>query len=260
MKRSSVVVMSIASLFLGVAVVLSNCGGGGGGGGGNNLPSIALKTDNVRIEQPNDSWTYSVSGNIVSGGTTYSLTGTQTTLILTSTKTAPGGHACKVEYSSTSLVVNSNPEAPFSQYTYFEQDAAGNNYKYGEGDGSTDKWITSPAAGYVLDTKSPVSIGDNYSYTVTFSNGDTQTFSATVIGKEYVTTGVANYESYKATMSQTTNYVSGSYTKEVLTGTVWIVPGLEMVKQEMNVKRYIGSSLDNEINVTFTLASTNIAY
>jgi hypothetical protein len=31
MKRSSVVVMSVAFLFLGVAVVINNCGGGGGG-------------------------------------------------------------------------------------------------------------------------------------------------------------------------------------------------------------------------------------
>lgn len=260
MKRTRVIVMSLAILFLSIGVVLSNCGGGGGGGGGNNLPSIALKTDNVRIEQPNDSWTYSASGTIASGGTTYSLTGTQTTLILTSTKTAPGGHACKVEYSSTALVVNSNPEAPYLHYTYFDQDGAGNSYTYGEGDGSTDKWITSPASGYVLDVKSPVSIGDNYSHTVTYSNGDTETFSATVIGKEYVATGIANYESYKATMTQTTNYASGTYTKEVITGTVWVVPGLEMVKQEANIKRYIGSTLDNEINVTFTLTSTNIAY
>jgi hypothetical protein len=156
--------------------------------------------------------------------------------------------------------VNSTPQAPESQYTYFEQDGAGNVNKYGEGDGSTDKWITTPAAGYVLDMKSPVSIGDNYSRNVTYSNGDTETFSATVIGKEYVATGIANYESYKATMTQTTNYASGTYTKEVLAGTVWVVPGLEMVKQEMNIKRYIGLTLDNEINVTFTLASTNIAY
>jgi hypothetical protein len=261
MKRLSMIVLSIVLLFVGITIILSSCGGGGGGGG-SSLPSIALKTDNVRIEQPNDSWTHSVAGTIISGGTTYNVTGTQTTLVLPSTKSDPfaSNHACKVEYSSTTIVVNSNPQAPELHYKYFDQDGAGNSYTYGEGDGSTDKWITSPTSGYILDVKSPVSIGDNYSRNVTYSNGDTQTFSATVIGKEYVTTDVANYESYKATMTETTNYASGSITKEVLTGTVWMVPGITLVKQEANIKRYIGSTLDTEINVTFTLSSTNISY
>ncbi len=264
MKHIIANVSRISFLLLGIVLLLSSCSSGGGGSA---LPSIPLKTDTVRTEQPNDNWTYSISGSFfdVSTSQTYNITGTQSTLVQASTKTAPGGQPCRIRYSLTTIALNSSPGSPQVQYTYYDQDGAGDINKFGEGDQNSDKWITSDPTGSVLDTKSPVMIGDNYSYGVTYSNLDTETRTVLVIGKEYVATAIASYESYKATISQTSTYAQGTVTKEVITGTAWLVPGLGIVRQDLNLKSYVtptggGDVLVSETNRSLTLAGTNIAY
>jgi hypothetical protein len=244
---------------------MSNCSGGGGGGGGSGgsqLPSVALKADDIRILQSGDSWTYSITGTLWdnSSGSTYNVTGTQDTQVLSATKSSPTGSVCQIQFSSTSITVN-NKTYPSVDYEYGTQDAFGNYFDNGYGDGSTDMWMTTPAEGFAKSGSSPVVIGDSISNNVIYNNGDTETSTSSVIGKEYAATGIANYESYKISEIITTNYASGTYTKQVQTSTFWVVPGIgQFVRASINQKNYIGTTLDQELNGTFTLTNTNVSY
>lgn len=260
LRRSEWLGMSVISFFILTATVSLNSCGGGGGGGGSSLPSIALKTSNVRIEQPNDSWSYSVSGTYTYAGSTYHMAGTINSLITTSTKTSPAnGVACNVEYDTANITVNSTPKSSIS-YNYFTQDADGNYFYYGESDGINDVWITSTTSGFRQEIMSPMNVGDSLSNTVSYTNGDTETLSYFVAGKEYASTSTANYESYKVNVVITTNYASGTYTKKVDTITAWIVPGLDIVKENYEIQYYINSSVSVTYNYTRTLTATNVVY
>ncbi len=255
--RRSYKALSLVLLVL--TVSLFSCGGGGGGGG-NQLPSIALKTSSLRIFQPNDSWTYSVSGTITQSGSNYPFTGTYSKIITTTTITSPVSNTqCKIDASSLNITVNN---VPFSSnvFSYFTQDGSGNQYTYGEGDGSTNKWITSPIAGYVQELISPMAVGDSLSYNVTYDNGDTESSTYVVVAKEYVSTAIANYESYKVNVTQTINYASGTFTKGVANITAWVVPGIGIVKENDNITDYTGSTITQMLNLTATLSATNISY
>jgi hypothetical protein len=250
--------MILAVVGLWIVIGLVACGGGGGGG--NQLPSIALKTSSLRISQPNDSLTYSVSGTWNQSGSNYSVTGTYSDIITTTTITSPVSNTqCKIDATSLNITVNNVPVSANS-FNYFTQDGSGNQYTYGEGDGSTNKWITSPIAGYVKEIISPMAVGDSLSYNVTYDNGDTESSSYVVTAKEYVSTAIANYESYKVNVTQTTNYASGTTTKEVQNINAWVVPGLGIVKENINIIDYAGSTITDIVNLTTTLSATNISY
>jgi len=201
-----------------------------------------------------------MSGIYTIGTATYAVTGTMNTVVTATTKTSPvNGTACNIEASSINLTINSRTTAG-TDYTYFSQDASGNYYLHGDGDENGDNWITSPAAGFVKEIASPVSIGDTDSVTVTYADGDTETVFYVVAGKEYVSTGIANYESYKVNVTITANHAAGRFTKTVAVETAWIVPGLGIVKQEFNVEYYVGNTITETFNYTSTLTATNVSY
>ncbi len=242
--------------------LLMSCGGGGGGGA--ETPSIPLKTSDIRIERPGDTWSYSVAGTYVYNGVTYNLSGNEDEIITATTKTSPiNGIACSLDYTSFkyTLSLNNNfANYTDNSYTYYTQDSSGSYFLHGEGDESGDYWITSPTVGYIKLIGSPLTIGDSYSTTVNYDSGNTETYSYTVMGKEYVGTAVANYESYKVSFTSTTNYVSGSYTKIESVSTSWIVPGMGVAKIVESQKGYIGTILIANMNLTYSLKSTNVAY
>ncbi len=256
MKRLAVLL--ILSVLIAVSQV--SCGGGGGGGGGNQLPSVALKTSNFRMAQPNESLTYDVSGTVTSGGLNYPVTGTESIIVSTSTITSPINNTqCKIHATSVNITVNQQ-QITQNSYDYFTQDGSGNYYTYGLGDGSTDHWITSPLSGYVKDMASPMAVGDSLSYNVTYDNGDSESVSYVVVAKEYVYTGIANYESYRVNVTLTYNYASGTITKGEQVTTAWVVPGLDIVKENDTLKYYTGSTIIQTLDLTTTLSATNITY
>ncbi len=106
-----------------------------------------------------------------------------------------------------------------------------------------------------------MAVGDSLSNNVTYDNGDTESYSYVVAAKEYVSTAIANYESYKVNITSTTNYASGTTTKIVSNYTAWVVPGLGCyVKESGNVIYYTGSTITQIMNLTITLSATNVSY
>lgn len=133
----------------------------------------------------------------------YNLSGSENEIITTTTKTSlSNGTACNIDFTSMSYTLGANNYIDNS-YVYYTQDGLGNIFVHGTGDENGDKWITLPSEGFIKYLGNPMAVGDSLSNTVTYSNGDTTTYSYTVTDKEYAATSVANYESYRVSMIRT---------------------------------------------------------
>ncbi len=239
-----------------------SCGGGGGGSSSTPLPPLqTLKTNSVRVIQMGDNWTYSATDVLDNGATTLSLTGTIIIQALNTTKTSPINATVYINQQTTGSWTDSSG-TPYNTggNSYYRQDVSGNMYDSGEGDGATDKWINNPAAGEILSISSPLTVGGSLGGAVTYSDGSTETFSYNVVSTENVLTTAGYYEAYKINLVLTINYVSGSFTKAIITGTIWYVPGLGEVKGSAAISYYNGAPIVLSETMTYSLTSTNVTY
>lgn len=220
-----------------------------------------MKTSQIRNIQPGDTWNYSGTGTLSNGTTTINLTGTATTQILSSTKLDPvTSTQCFDEYTAMNMTSSSGQHLVTSAHDYGVQDSNGTLYICGEdfGTGLGDTWVTAASGGIFLSDQSPVSVGQNYGTSVTYTDGTTETISISVVGIEDVQTNIGNLESYKVTIDATINFPNG--TKVVENNTIWFVPGLGSIKLASNSTSYSGSVFQNSLSLTAVLTSTSIAY
>ena len=147
-----------------------------------------------------------------------------------------------------------------SVHNYLVQDSNGTLYTCGEdfGTGSGDTWVTAASGGIFLSNQSPVSVGQNYGTSVTYTDGTTETIAISVVGIEDVQTNIGNLESYKVTVDATINFSNG--TRVVENNTIWYVPGLGTIKLASDATSYSGGVFQGSLSLTAILTSTSIAY
>jgi len=193
--------------------------------------------------------------------TTINLTGTATDQILSSTKLDPvTSTPCLDEYTTMDMTSSSGTHIVTSVHNYLVQDSNGTLYTCGEdfGTGSGDTWVTAASGGIFLSNQSPVSVGQNYGTSVTYTDGTTETIAISVVGIEDVQTNIGNLESYKVTGDATINYSNG--TRVVENNTIWYVPGLGTIKLASDATSYSGGVFQGSLSLTAILTSTSIAY
>jgi hypothetical protein len=145
-------------------------------------------------------------------------------------------------------------------HTYFRQDGNGSVYSYGENIGAGDIWVVSPTPGFYLDMFSPLSVGQSNGGTIIFNDGSVETFSYNVEAVENVSTDAGVFEAYRISRNFTYNYASGSISRLESSGTYWYVPGLGGVKSHLTASYFSGSTFLYTLDVTATLASSNVTY
>jgi hypothetical protein len=220
-----------------------------------------LKTNQIRNIQPGDTWNYSGTGTFSNGTTTINLTGTATAQILSSTKLDPiTSTQCFDQFTTEDMTGPSGTHVVVSVHDYLVQDSNGTIYTSGVdfGIGLGDTWVTAASGGTFLSNQSPMSVGQNYGTSVTYTDGTTETISASVIGIEDVQTNIGNLESYKVSVDATINSSNGTRTVE--NNTIWYVPGLGSIKLVSNSTSYSGSVFQGSLSITATLTSTSVAY
>ena len=253
-------ILKVLTLIIALSVLTIACGSSGGGGGGGDTTEtvIALKTDVLRTESQGDTWTYSGSGTVTNGSNTVDISGTVNFQVLSGTKTSPiTGFTSLDKYSVINL---STPTGPLvvSVHIYFYQDVDGTMYVDGQSSDSGDIWVTSPVQGFYLSMESPVSVGQNYSSSVTYDDGSSATYATSVTGIENVSTGMGTYEAYRLVTNATFYHTNGDRVDEVVTE--WHVPGLGSIKAQIDASYYVGGVYSHSMDLTFTLSSTSVSY
>ncbi len=190
-----------------LSLILIGCGGDGGSSSPPEPEVIHLKTNTIRSLQAGDTWNYSGTWTYNNGNGDVSNTVTPQSHILSSMKLDPLLSINTID-QLTELPNNSNA------HSYFLQDGTGSLFEYGGTlNTNSDVWVTIGSGGNFLFYLSPVAVGQKHNANVTYNDGSTETFSASVIGTENVQTGVGLLEAYKITENVTFNNVDG--TKDV---------------------------------------------
>lgn len=222
------------------AVFLIGCGGGGGGGSGSSAGNgksyqDGIEDTTVRTAQAGDYAVDTLTGTItlVSTGKSGDWTATIRSEMLSSTTEVNGAtvNILRKTISQTlTFAGDSISDTSMIDY-YFTQDASGNVYRYGEYnyDESTEKTVTSPAAGYYLVIPSPFDVGTIWDYSATLSDGSTDIGNGNVTGTANVSVPAGDYIAFETSYSYHSSLYNGTET-----GTAYYVPGLGfsmMIKQ-----------------------------
>ncbi|NOZ69048.1 MAG: hypothetical protein GXP46_07350 [Deferribacteres bacterium] len=232
---------------------------GSGGGDKSTSPTqeqvIGLKTNILRTVSPGDNWEYSVTATWSDGTATDNLSGSSTVSILFDTQRSPvSGIDCLDKYKVIDMT-GSRGKFVRSSHTYFFQDANGTHYNCGWG--TEVKWVTSPPKGYFLSAESPLAVGQSYSTSVAYDNGDSGTYSYSVESIEYVSIEMGTYESYRIETNYTHSYTNGHRTEG--NDTIWYVPGLGAIKKISNFSHYTGEKT-HVWQFVYILTGTSVTY
>jgi len=223
------IVVSVFVL-LAFALVLMGCGGGGGGGIATTTPDTT--TASVRQIAAGDRVVYSLSGTtraVVSG------TMTITTSADAAWSTLPGRHLQQT--ASIDLSIDGKSYVVVNTI-YLSQSTAGAQYHLGSEGAKLTNYVNDPIA-----WPSPITTGQTWNYTSTYSDGSSETVRNNVIGAETVS-GVSCYKIECTTTSTEGNSVE----------TDWFAPGLGYpVKSVMAVQVDATTRLD----LIATLTSKN---
>jgi hypothetical protein len=240
-----------------LTIGLFGCGGGGDGSSSSNV--IPLKTNNIKQAESGDSWNYNLNGTYSDTSQSFNVSGTLNGQILATTKQSPITLEICLDRYSTGTLTGPGGSITLDSHSYFLQDSNGSIYVYGEGEsGSPDTWVVSPVSGYYLEMESPMSIGQSNGASVLFSDGENLTFSYSVDAIENVSTGVGTFEAFRTSQSFSHDFGGGDST--VIVETVWIVPGLGIVKEDADITYYIGGVFDSSLSIISTLNNTTVVY
>lgn len=229
--------------------------GGCGGGEGDTTPPTSFidgtTVNNVHTLKAGDYATASFTGTQtqLSNSQSISFSGTIKSELLSSTKIV-NGTLTMIARNTTTLSINNGAPTVNYRDNYITQDASGNLTSWGEYDSikATERLVTSPSNGYI-STPSPVSVGTNFSYSATFSDGSTKTSSGNVTGTANVTVPYGSYSTYVVTrmISDSSMGFTCSYTSN-------FVPGLASSIKEVG---YCSSNTYSQ-SISFQLTDTNI--
>lgn len=248
--------LAVSCVLLIIIFLTLSCGGGGDA---SPPPLIALKTSTIRQASPGDSWNYTVTARLSDGSTTYSLTGSTTEQILSSTVFDPVTSTnCLVQFGTMTLS-GSGQTLTDSYYDYGLQDSNGSIHIYGEDEDSGNIWINT-APGYYVQIVSPVTLGQSGGETFTYTDGSSQTYSYSVEGSTVnVGTPIGTFEAYRLNVDRTRNYANGR--RLISHSQADFVPGLmAVVKETSTGSVYQGVTFLYSLDATRTLSSTNVSY
>jgi len=247
--------------FVSLCFLLTACGGGGGGGGGPAGP-VPLKTSEVRMMVPGDSWQFSLSGTVNEGTGEIGFKGTASAEILSSTVISPVTFDnCSDQYTLMNLNIPGVGSLSLDSHVYFRQDVNGSILEYGEGaSGTANIWVVSPASGYYVNLPSPMAAGLSSASSITYDDGTTATYSIQVTGTDNVSTGMGIYESYEVHYNY--DYSEPSGAGGGIMATMWYVPGLGMIKEDSYVASWEGPGMVGymQLHYTATLTGTSVLY
>lgn len=213
-------------------VLLAGCGGGGG--------STTSTLDNtLRLWQPGDEWTYSVTDTVNNGVETLPVSGSWKVTVSAQTVTTPTGVTARVVQETVTLRTAGSQEIIESK-SYVVQDPDGTIWKYGGEDEDGVFWVTSPLDGRYVELASPLGIAVSWGDQVEMSNGLSFDSWEAVVARETVSVPAGRFETYRATANAT---VLGY----PLSGTEWIAP------QIGNSVKLAGTVSDPNEGITLSL-------
>ena len=224
--------------FLLVVVCLTLAGCGGGGGGGSSTPPTQTGAT-IRQIQPGNQIVYTVTGTFQPrGGTPGPISGTMTATLYSDTAASQHGGRRLKEVSD--LNITGAAQATGSLTGYLEQTSDGTQYDYG----IAGAQLTS-SVGLPVSRKSPVVVGNSWTYTAHYSDGSSDDNSYAVMSLEAVGSRMA----YK--IHSTTTLSDGTQSAE----DDWFVPdwGCDV---KATIVQY-SPSLDGVLRFTATLQSKN---
>jgi hypothetical protein len=232
-------------LFTFSSFALSGCGGDGDDGSSSSTPTqtlIPLATSVIRTYQQGDMLTTTLTIRDADAADGQTISG-DVTITVGEAVTNPFGIECRaLIYSGNST--NSVFNGTNSGTTLFYQDASGSLYACGKSSGDSGRYVflTDTAAspnGIILETKSPMQLGDTTSGIIYYDDGTWTDCTRTVVAIENVSVPIGLYETYKVS-------VSCSYGGlQPIVGTIWTVPDVFNLKESL-----VAAGLERERLVT----------
>ncbi len=264
-KKINLILLALFATF-----ALASCGGGGGGGGdagaggGGGVKASSdtktLQTNNIILYAADDTWNYDVAITNTDGKDTENHSGTMEKKVMPSAAVSPvSGSGC----SDLSKVYTFGDGSVTTSHVYFLQNPDGTIVICGVSSSGTATWVTAPAAGYYSDYVSPMSVGQTFNQTVTFTNGKAGSYPYTVEAVDTVTVPFGKFEAYRITKSMSYDLTDNS--RLVLTETDYFVPGLGSIKTVKKGTFYYddpeqGPTIVGSFTETLTLTGTTIVY
>ncbi|MEE8575291.1 MAG: hypothetical protein V3T30_07755 [Thermodesulfobacteriota bacterium] len=266
LKKLNLILLTVFATF-----ALASCGGGGGGGGssegagGGGGVSVSsdtktLQTSTIIQYAADDTWSYNVAITNTDGKKTENHSGTMVKLVMPSAVLSPvSGSGC----SDLSKVYTFGDGSGTTSHVYFLQNPDGTIVICGVESSGTATWVATPAAGYYSDYVSPMSVGQTFNQTVTFTNGKTGSYPYTVEAVDTVTVPFGKFEAYRITKSMSYDLTDNS--RLVLTETDYFVPGLGSIKTVKSGTFYYddpeqGPTIVGSFTETLTLTGTTVVY
>ncbi len=154
---------------------------------------------NLRILKKGDWWEYSSSTVVRMGPRGLRVGETRKITILNETKTSPKGQECLIySIETTGIDPSGQPQTRRSE-AYITQDKEGTIYMHGRYREEKDQvlWVTDPPEGYVLDTKSPLSVGTSWSSRFTFNDGSKGEQTAKVLRRDMIEVPAGKFMCYQ---------------------------------------------------------------
>lgn len=210
--KNTIIFGVLAALFI---TAFAGCGGGGGGS--EETPSTPIVNTNViRQIQSGDQIIYDVTGTLNTGNASSDVSGTIT--MSTNSGSISAIYGGKPFNLVTAVSVKSDTNVSLSKTSteFYEQTSNGSIYKLGGNYGSGNVSLISTAGGdYPYAYKSPVSVGNSYSYTAHYTDGSSDQTSINVLSTE----AISNQTSYKI-------HILHSDGSTITTTDKWLVPGM----------------------------------
>lgn len=245
---------------LGLISIVGTGGGGGGSAGDGKSYQDGTEDTTVRTAQAGDYAVETLTGTItlVSTGISADWTATIRSEMLSSTTEVNGAtvNILRETMSQTLTFAGDSISATSMIDYYFTQDASGNVYRYGEYDydESTEKTVTSPAAGYYLLLPSPFDVGTIWDYSATFSDGSTDVGNGNVTGTANVSVPAGNYIAFEASYSSHSSLYNGTET-----GTAYYVPGLGFSIKQVATGSLTLEGEDFTFDATIEMTESNVS-
>ena len=210
---------AIALLMASSAVLFAVTGCGGGGGGGDTTKTYPLST-RLRVLQPGDSFTYKGSGNVKSGNNTTPFTVDLTTSYTT---TNVANKSVFAQASAITFRINGQNFADNNTF-YLSQDGTTRDvYTLGFLDNNTARFANKP------EVSVPGTFGQGVAFTntLTYTNGDAEQQSFTVVKSETVSVPAGRFETWRCTETSNDGDI-------VTNETTWYAPQIgELIKGEV---------------------------
>jgi hypothetical protein len=153
----------------------------------------------LRILRPGDWWEYTSGTVLKVQERQVKLTETRRVRILADRKTSPKGVSCLV-MSIDSITEGLGPSHESHSEALFVQDADGSFVVHGRLRSDDDKiqWIEEPSRGWVIDVKSPFTVGTTWSDTYKMSEGTTGDQTTTILKEGGLEVPAGTFQTYRS--------------------------------------------------------------